>query len=326
MSRQVSDEAIQYTNNDACSFKSYAVSKGYWHDPFVQYFSRPSNSIREHKAPEMSRGYFTRVHAIRNLLDKFLDATKLQCQIINIGAGFDTLFFNLEQNNRLPVKYIEIDFGQTCKMKTRIIRSNKSLLNSISKHHQAESSPNADFIADNTELFTKCYNLLSVDLRNLTHLDAKLSQCDSDASLPTFVIAECVLVYMATEHSDNLLKFLSAKFAHCAIVNYEQCNLNDKFGEIMLENMEMRSCKLLGTDACQSKDAQIERFKRNGFTNCKIMDLTCYYRNVLTPEERRRIESIEFLDEAELLFQLLDHYAVSFALKSTNPDLENINF
>jgi hypothetical protein len=56
-----SDQAIQLTNNDATFFKSYAVQKGYWNDPYVSLFSSNSlqkndNSINEHKPPEMSRG------------------------------------------------------------------------------------------------------------------------------------------------------------------------------------------------------------------------------------------------------------------------------
>lgn len=33
-----SDEAIQLTNNDASNSKAYAVSKGYWSDPYLVNF------------------------------------------------------------------------------------------------------------------------------------------------------------------------------------------------------------------------------------------------------------------------------------------------
>ena len=49
----ISDEAIQYTNTDASTFKSYASQKGYWNDPFIKYFAKPNITA---KAPEMSRG------------------------------------------------------------------------------------------------------------------------------------------------------------------------------------------------------------------------------------------------------------------------------
>jgi hypothetical protein len=58
-----SDQAIQLTNNDATFFKSYAVQKGYWSDPYVCLFASNSlqkneNSTNEHKPPEMSRGNY----------------------------------------------------------------------------------------------------------------------------------------------------------------------------------------------------------------------------------------------------------------------------
>ena len=103
-------------------FKAYAVNKGYWKDAYIQYFSstlknQHGSNPSEHKPPEMSRGYFARVCAIRNLIDTFLDeylntATPSKCQIINLGAGYDTLYFNLLDKNRLPDKYVEIDFNQ----------------------------------------------------------------------------------------------------------------------------------------------------------------------------------------------------------------------
>lgn len=91
-------------------------------------------------------------------------------------------------------------------------------------------------------------------------------------------------------------------------------NLGDKFGSIMLSNMELRSCKLLGVDSCQSIESQRKRFERNGLAAlCQVITMSDYYRNNMNPDERRRIEGIEFLDESELLFQLMDHYSISVA-------------
>ena len=126
----ISDEAIQSTNSDASKFKSYAVSKGYYSDPFINLFSKSlsSESNSEHRAPEMSRGYFARVHATKNLVTQFLNETNCRCQIINIGAGYDTMFFNFKSQNKVPLKYIEIDFQRICKLKCQIIRTKKKSL------------------------------------------------------------------------------------------------------------------------------------------------------------------------------------------------------
>lgn len=344
----MSDEAIQLTNNDASSFKSYAVNKGYWKDPYINYFSPISSSINknpdfqnEHKPPEMSRGYFARVSAMQSVIHKFLDKYssngKPMCQIINLGAGYDTLYFNLCEKNKLPLKYVEIDFPRVVSSKLRLIRSKKALSEKITMEkikndivisdvtNTEDSEPGLFKLPTSTvssslisiqpgkDLITPLYSLVSVDLRNLSDLDRKLDECKIDRSLPTLFLAECVLVYMSIEHSSTLLNHLTTNFERCSFLNYEMVNLNDKFGDIMLYNMQRRACKLAGSDACLSVETQINRFKAEGFTKCQCITLTDFYENKIDKNEKSRIESLEFLDENELLIQLLDHYCVCVA-------------
>ncbi len=63
------DDAIRATNDDAASCKKFAVQQGYWADPYIQHFVRTA----ERKAPEINRGYFARVTAIKILLKQFIE-------------------------------------------------------------------------------------------------------------------------------------------------------------------------------------------------------------------------------------------------------------
>lgn len=92
-----------------------------------------------------------------------------------------------------------------------------------------------------------------------------------------------------------------------------QVNLRDKFGEIMLYNMQQRACKLAGSEVCNSVESQLNRFALAGFDVLQCITLTDFYLNRLDRKERDRIEGLEFLDEKELLIQLLDHYCVCVA-------------
>ncbi|KAI2577732.1 LCMT1 isoform 5 [Pan troglodytes] len=47
------DEGVRGTCEDASLCKRFAVSIGYWHDPYIQHFVRLS---KERKAPEINRG------------------------------------------------------------------------------------------------------------------------------------------------------------------------------------------------------------------------------------------------------------------------------
>ncbi|KAI5131906.1 Leucine Carboxyl Methyltransferase 1 [Manis pentadactyla] len=68
-SSSTDDEGVRGTCEDASLCKRFAVSIGYWHDPYIQHFVRLS---AERKAPEINRGYFARVHGVKQLRKAFL--------------------------------------------------------------------------------------------------------------------------------------------------------------------------------------------------------------------------------------------------------------
>jgi len=54
----------------------------------------PAHLCSRRLSPMMHRGYFTRVHAVRRAVDKFLANANpnLPIQIVNLGSGLDTLY------------------------------------------------------------------------------------------------------------------------------------------------------------------------------------------------------------------------------------------
>ena len=67
-------------------------------------------------------GYFARVRAYQILVDKFLSLTNQECQIVNLGAGYDTLYWLLHQKSTLPRLYVEVDFSNITTKKCHYIR------------------------------------------------------------------------------------------------------------------------------------------------------------------------------------------------------------
>ena len=81
------DEGVKATNDDATLCKRSAVHRGYWQDPYIQYFIRSG----ERKAPEINRGYFARVKGMQTLLMQFLEVgsvlLKLLCCVLSPKMG-----------------------------------------------------------------------------------------------------------------------------------------------------------------------------------------------------------------------------------------------
>lgn len=155
---QHNDEAVISTNDDASESKKFAVHVGYWKDEYIGFFVKNA----ERKAPEINRGYFARVNGIQSCIDKFLQVrnwlfklarvfnlisavnlsiilvfamllqrTGDKCQIINLGCGFDTLYWRLRDAGHMITNFIELDFPTVTSRKCYYIKRNKHLLSKI---------------------------------------------------------------------------------------------------------------------------------------------------------------------------------------------------
>lgn len=56
---------------------------------------------------------------------------------------------------------------------------------------------------------------------------------------PTLVIAECVLVYLPPQTSGSLMDWFGNKFNDLMVIVYEMCEINDKFGQVMINNLKV---------------------------------------------------------------------------------------
>ena len=292
------DEEIQRTNDDAALSKRFAVDKGYWNDRFIRFFTKAS----DRKAPEISRGYFARVKGLGVLQEQFLELTSGQCQIVSFGAGSDTLFWRLHEADKRPLRYFELDFPNVTSRKCLAIKTRKSLLDPLVS---PQVSPD--------QVLSENYCLLPADLRDTQLVESVLLKAGLDTSLPTLFLAECVLIYMEPERSKALIDWAGRNFATAVFLNYDPFRLGDSFGQVMVDNLKVRGLDLPGRDACPNLQSHIDRFTRCGFQGGHAVDLNTVYR-ALPQAEVQRIERLEFLDEGELLHQLLSHYSISWAV------------
>ncbi|XP_015914126.1 leucine carboxyl methyltransferase 1-like [Parasteatoda tepidariorum] len=307
------DDAVIATNDEAALCKRYAVHTGYWVDPHIEHFIKTTS---DRKAPEISRGYYARVMGMKILLDQFLKTTNYNCQVINIGAGFDTLYWRLKDENVTVKSFIEVDLPPVTSKKCYIIRNRKNLLRMV-------ATEDDDIQFSSCELHAGEYHLVGSDIRNTSELEGKLLNGLVDTAVPTVFLSECVLVYNEESLTSNFLKWVGEKFRTALFINYEQVNMGDKFGNVMIENLKKRGCNLAGVSACSDLESQRKRFIDAGWDGAKSWDMMEVYQH-LPQHDVDRIEHLEFLDEQELLQQLLQHYCITVAFKGES--LEDIGF
>jgi [phosphatase 2A protein]-leucine-carboxy methyltransferase len=315
-SASISDDySVQKTNDDATESKYAAVKLNYWYDNFIDHFTHGVHK----RDPEISCGYWARVATVDSYCRQFIEMNNSKCQIVNLGAGFDTLFWKLKENKFKVHRFVEIDFSSVTSKKIRHIRKPHADPKLFS-FFDAEPKE-----AQHSDLHAGDYHLLGADLRQLHELEEKLNSAEIDYTLPTLVIAECVLIYMSVESSSELLKFFATKFESIAFLNYEQVNTADKFGEVMVSNLKSRGIFLPGLPACDNIEAQKHRFVETGFQTVNAWTVLEIYRNHFSAEEVKRVEDIERLDEKELLTQLLEHYCFVYAFKDSSGKYSNLS-
>lgn len=273
--------------------RSYASQLGYFEDPFLKCMSK---SKPRKMLPIMNRGTWSRVHAYQKMLFAFF-ALPGPKQVVSFGSGLDTTYFYMK--SKFPeavMKFVEIDFDDIITKKTNIIAKNPVLAKM--KEDAGDS-----------------YSLIACDLRDNIKLSEEFKKAKLDPKTQTFIMTECVLVYMEPRHSRDLVNFCGKFFETAAILNYEMINPHDALGKVMIENVESRGCKLLGLREIDSLEKEKQRFTDAGFTKVQGVTMLDFYDNYSDKKERQRIEKIEIFDEFEEWNMLQSHYCLVLGVK-----------
>ena len=306
-------EALASTAVHAAVGKRTAVRQGYWQDSFAHHFTAGSELLSSPN-PLIDRGQYARVAAIASMTEQFLSATALQgrdAQIVSLGAGFDTRFWQLAAAGVAPRLYVELDQDEVVRRKCALLRSQPSLLGAV------QPTGAADCVhEDGVKESTTGYWLLSADLNDTAAMGAALETAGWRADEPTLIVAECLLVYMEAEASRAIVAWFGARVrGGGAFVAYEMCGPHDPFGRMMVDNLRRRGCPLLGLKSVPDARAQERRCLESGWQRAEATEMLAYFNNVVGDAERGRVCKIALLDELEEWRLLLSHYCVVLAVK-----------
>lgn len=332
------DAAVQQTSDDAAVSKLSALSLGYISDEFLGYFI--PLAARSRRPPLINRGYFARSCAMSQIMKSFAQLAQttqnqqnqVKIQVLSLGAGSDTTYFRLKKEKKHIFKYYEVDFLDAMKRKYDTIMNTPELLQvtkSVNPDFSSSSSSAASTsTSTSTSLpsfesplfsFPHCedYYLAGVDMRDLVSLEQSLIRLGIDFSIPTLLLAECVLVYLPPQHSTALIDWCSSRFFGGSVfVSYEQIHPFDAFGRTMMQNLDNRGCSLLSLQAYPDLLSQEKRFVQTcHYDYYKGWDMNDVYNFYLSKEETKRIEKLELFDEFEEWHLIQAHYHISLAYR-----------
>lgn len=149
------------------------------------------------------------------IIEKFLEIYSNNCQIINIGAGFDTTCFHLAERNITNLSIYEIDFPDIILRKVNLIVKSRELRNVLFKNDESNNNNDNNNNNNNNNLLTPSLQSVTTEygfhLNELHLISSNLYMPDEviqsllksgfNPLLPTLILTECVLVCKSFKQS-----------------------------------------------------------------------------------------------------------------------------
>ncbi|EGW33931.1 uncharacterized protein SPAPADRAFT_59315, partial [Spathaspora passalidarum NRRL Y-27907] len=198
--------------------------------------SRALHLFNDRKLPLINRGTYLRTKAIDNIVQGFIEELD-KCQIVSLGSGSDTRAFSI-LNKYSNVIYHEIDFPESVKIKKLAIYNDDELRKTVGLGSDTIPMIKSrdEFVQLDCDLQTSRYHLHGIDIR--TWKDNKTPFAHFDSNLPTLVISECSLCYLAPDEYENTINYLTGISKNLiSFIIYEPMSLNDSFGLTMTKNL-----------------------------------------------------------------------------------------
>jgi [phosphatase 2A protein]-leucine-carboxy methyltransferase len=276
-------KSVEDTALDAANAKLSAISRGYFIDPYIEYFV----PMEVRQIPPMNLGYFVRTLAMSEAVSRFQKVHGESIQVVCLGGGYDTLFWRLRDKNVKVGHWFDIDLPH--------VVSRKSL------------------VFDN-EIFQPLdnYSLLECDMAQPNLLENVLKSNGFVVDVPTVFLDECTLIYVEPNSVDLIIKFAGSLKAS-GFISYAMVKPDDPFGQLMVENFNNFGAPLKGIVPYPTVQSHRERFLNGGYKKVKAVDMDVAMNKLLTREEYIRVHRLEIHDDPEELSFMLSHYVLAIA-------------
>jgi len=278
--------------------KRWLHALGYINDPYLQTLFKPTKPATPIPGVEILQGYWARTIAVEHYTKKFINSHE-KCQILSLGAGFDTLFFKVSnqndqngaKNNQIS-KYLELDLPSVIRRKIGMLK---------------RSRLDQNFDAN-------VYKMVGIDLCDLNRLKTVLEE-NLSQNIPTLVIAECLFMYLEPKIVSGILRTIlevtqndpaKRQESDLALINYDSLNKNTQFSKNMIQNLQKnQEIKLHLNTYDEYKNMLVESEWLDIAKNAKFLTMREVF---YTFPDRMRIVRILPLDDVEIFDQIMEHY------------------
>lgn len=211
--------------------------------------------------------------------------------------------------------YHEIDFPENTIAKLKPVSEFSELCGHVITpwlwSSSTDTSPPSDTIHAGN------YHVHPLDLRSLDPSKPPPTSFEYiEKDLPTLIISECCLVYLAPAAADTVALYFTQHLfpttTPLGLVLYEPINPHDAFGKVMISNLASRGIVLQTLRKYGSLEAQAARMKAYGFEGSGEADVKTLWEVGVEKREKGRVAGLEMMDEVEEWELLASHYCVCF--------------
>jgi hypothetical protein len=275
--------SVEDTALDAANAKLSAVSRGYFIDPYIEYFV----PMEVRQIPPMNLGYHVRTLAMSEAVTRFHKLHGNSIQVVCCGAGYDTLFWRLRDKGVQIGRWFDVDLPHVVSRKSLVFEN---------------------------EIFQPLdnYSLVECDMGQPNLLETVLKTNGFSPDLPTVFLDECTLIYVEPSSVDLIIKF-AASLKSSGFISYAMVKPDDPFGQLMVENFNNFGAPLKGIAPYPTVESNRERFVKAGYQKVKAVDMDVAMDQLLTQEEYVRVHRLEIHDDPDELSFMLSHYVLTIA-------------
>ncbi|GEQ72866.1 hypothetical protein JCM33374_g6554 [Metschnikowia sp. JCM 33374] len=314
------DSQVQGTNNSSIvSKRSVEMLYNQATDPASEEWFKYFVPKGKRRSPAINRGYWIRMESIKQVVHRIQKHHQGKIRVVNLGCGFDPFPFKTLAESENIFDFYDFDYPELVAKKMAMIQQAPDIMKVIGNEDVVDEYHKKLGVV----MSTPTYKLVGCDLKD-TKLYKKQLECLLHSGVPTVFIAEVSLAYMKPEHANPVIE-LSSQLpnSHCLVLEQIMPGGDSHFfAQKMLYHFSHLRSPLQCVETYSTKLKQRDRFAEY-YPHCEVVDLFESWQQLVSPEMKQLVASVEDFDEWEEFIVFCQHYVVIHATNSEHTIFKN---